>query len=178
VKTFITLSLGLALLAIGLVAARPGGHTGGEAQRVLEFDTMYAVDGPFTSPANKINGVRGDELPWVLESARGTLLSDGHLEVRVQGLVFADDDSVPPELQGKNDERTFRVLLTCITENGAHKTRQAEVWSRPFAATEDGDAELDTEIELPVPCVAPVLFVMSGSEDAWFAVTGFERGED
>jgi hypothetical protein len=175
VKTFIPLSLGATLLAVGLVAAaNPGGHP----QRILEFDTMYAVDGPFTSPANKINGVRGDDLPWELDSAKGILLSDGHIEVHVRGLVFAEDDEVPPHLQGKNDERTFRVLLSCITEDGEHKTEQAEVFSRDFQATMDGDADLDGEIDLPSPCVAPVLFIMAGSEDRWFAVTGFERGED
>jgi hypothetical protein len=175
VKTFIPLSMGLALMAVGLVAAaNPGGHPG----KILEFDSMYAVDGPFTSPANKINGVRGDDLPWELESAQGVLLSDGHIEVRVRGLVFAHDDEVPAHLQGKNDERTFRVLLSCITEDGEHKTEQAEVFSRDFEASDDGDAVLDGEIELPNPCVAPVLFIMSGKEDRWFAVTGFERGED
>lgn len=174
-KTFIPVSLGLSLLVVGLVA---GSHPGAGARTILEFDTMYAVDGPFTSPANKINGVQGDDLPWELESASGTLSSDGHLEVRVRGLVFADDDEVPPHLQGKNDERTFRMLLSCITEDGSHKTRQVEVFSRDFEASEDGDADFDGEIDLPNPCVAPVLFVMAGSEDRWFAVTGFERGED
>ena len=175
-KTFIQLSLGLALLAVALISAvKPGGTR----DRILDFDTMYAVDGPFTSPANTINGVRGDDLPWELESASGSLLSDGHLELHVRGLVFADDDEVPPELQGKNDERTFRVLLSCITEKeGQHKTEQARVFSRDFPASEDGDGDFDGEIEVPNPCVAPVLFIMAGSEDRWFAVTGFERGED
>jgi len=175
VKTFIPVSLGLSLLVVGLVA---GTHPGGSTRTILEFDSMYAVDGPFTSPANKINGVHGDDLPWELESASGTLLSDGHLEVHVRGLVFADDDEVPPQLQGTNDERSFRALLSCITEDGNHKTRQVEVFSRDFKATEDGDADFDGEIELPNPCVAPVLFITAGSEDRWFAVTGFERGED
>ena len=174
-KTFIPLTLGLSLLALGLVAAA---HPGGHPARILEFDSMYAVDGPFTSPANKINGVSGDDLPWELESAQGVLLADGHIEVHVRGLVFAHDDEVPPHLQGKNDERTFRVLLSCITEDGTHKTRQVEEFSREFEASEDGNADLDGEIDLPNPCVAPVLFIMAGSEDRWFAVTGFERGED
>lgn len=176
-KTFILLSAGLSLLLVALVsAAQPGGHPA--ADRILAFDTMYAVDGPFTSPGNKINGVRGDDLPWELESATGTLWTDGHLEVHVRGLVFADDDEVPPDLQGTNDERTFRVLLSCITEEeGEHKTEQVEVFSREFPASEDGNADFDGDIELPETCVAPVLFIMSGSEDRWFAVTGFERGE-
>ena len=31
---------------------------------------------------------------------------------------------------------------------------------------------------LPNPCVAPVIFVLAGSEDKWFSVTGFEAEED
>src|SRR5262245_52084650 len=150
VKTFIQLALGLALLAVALISAvRPGGHP----DRILAFDTMYPVDGPFTSPGNKINGVRGDDLPWELGSATGTLMSDGHLEVHVRGLVFAEDDEVPPELQGQNDERTFRVLLSCITEESEHKTGQVEVFSHDFPASEDGDGDFIGEIELPDPVV-------------------------
>jgi hypothetical protein len=29
-------------------------------------------------------------------------------------------------------------------------------------------------VTLPNPCVAPVVFILAGSEDKWFAVTGFE----
>ena len=30
---------------------------------------------------------------------------------------------------------------------------------------------------LPNPCVAPIVFVLAGSEDKWFSVTGFESEE-
>ncbi len=42
-----------------------------------------------------------------------------------------------------------------------------------FPATEEGDA-IDTQVKLPNPCVAPIAFVVAGSEDKWFAVTDFE----
>jgi hypothetical protein len=33
-------------------------------------------------------------------------------------------------------------------------------------------------VTLPNPCVAPVIFVLAGSEDKWFSVTGFESEGD
>ncbi len=48
-----------------------------------------------------------------------------------------------------------------------------------FPATEDGDSEIDTTVELPNPCVAPIIMVLAGSENKWFAMTGFEtEGEE
>jgi hypothetical protein len=43
-----------------------------------------------------------------------------------------------------------------------------------FPATPTGDSDIDAMITLPNPCVAPIVFVLSGSEDKWFAVIGFE----
>jgi hypothetical protein len=36
----------------------------------------------------------------------------------------------------------------------------------------------NAHVTLPNPCVAPVIFVLAGSEDKWFSVTGFESGGD
>jgi hypothetical protein len=41
----------------------------------------------------------------------------------------------------------------------------------------NGNSFIDQKLDLPNPCVAPIVFVMAGSEDKWFAVTGFEREE-
>jgi hypothetical protein len=35
-----------------------------------------------------------------------------------------------------------------------------------------------TTVELPDPCLAPDVLVLAGSEDKWFAVTGFETEEE
>ena len=48
------------------------------------------------------------------------------------------------------------------------------VTTEGFAATPFGDSDIDAQITLPNPCVAPIVFVLSGSEDKWFAVVGFE----
>ena len=47
-----------------------------------------------------------------------------------------------------------------------------------FKASTSGDAFIDGKVTLPNPCIAPIVFVMAGSEDKWFAVTGFESEGD
>jgi len=144
--------------------------------KILTFQTMYGVDGPFLGEANAIRDVAGDEAPWVIRSAKGTLGVNGRLRIKVRGLVFADDPLSPPDLIGKNDEAEFRGLVSCLTEVG-DSVQTANVVTRGFKATERGDANIDGHVDLPNPCVAPIVFVLAGSEDKWFAVTGFESHE-
>jgi hypothetical protein len=95
--------------------------------------------------------------------------------------VFKDEPSVPEELRGKNDETDFRGLVSCLTEEGdegAEKVVTKNVVTEPFPATPNGDSAINAEIELPNPCVAPIVMVLAGSEDKWFAVTGFEAEEE
>src|SRR5262249_40968097 len=46
-----------------------------------------------------------------------------------------------------------------------------------FPASASGDSDIDAQLALPSPCVAPVVFILAGSEDKWFAVTGFEASD-
>lgn len=139
---------------------------------LLSFDSMYGVDGPFVNNTT-IRGVLGDELPWSLKSAHGYLTKTGHLYIKVRGLVFADDPSVPVELRGINDEVKFRGLVSCLSEEG-HDIKVVNRLTRGFAATRSGNSIIDTHVMLPASCVAPIIFVMSGSENKWFSVTGGE----
>jgi len=41
----------------------------------------------------------------------------------------------------------------------------------PFPATPTGDSEIDANVKLPSPCIAPIVFVTSPT-GAWFAATG------
>ena len=52
---------------------------------------------------NQIRGVRGDELPWAVGSANGSLTTDGHLVIHARGIVFANDPSVPPNIVGTHE---------------------------------------------------------------------------
>jgi hypothetical protein len=107
---------------------------------------------------------------------RGELDSRGHLTIFVRGLVFADDPSVPPELVGTNDEPTFRGLVSCLTETEDSVETQ-NVTTDGFPADVHGNSFIHARIELPNPCVAPIVMVLAGSEDKWFAMTGFESEE-
>jgi hypothetical protein len=142
---------------------------------ILAFRTMYGVDGPFLGDANKIRDVEGDESPWGITSARGSLDTTGRLRILVRGLVFTDNPD--PSLIGTNDEPTFRGLVSCLTENG-NAVDTANVMTSGFPASGSGDSIIDAHVELPNPCVAPIVFVLAGSEDKWFAVTGVETEEE
>ena len=170
----------LALCGAAGVSMAAGRHHSDNAllPNILTFDTMYGVEGPFLGEANAIRGVVGDEAPWEVERfIKGRLAKNGRLQILVRGLVFADDPSVPPELVGKNDEETFRGLVSCLTEEGETiVTRNVE--TDGFPADEEGNSYIDAKIDLPNPCIAPIVFVMAGSEEKWFAVTGFESEEE
>jgi hypothetical protein len=56
---------------------------------VLKFSTMTPVTGPYVGPASPVRGVAGGGLPWILTAGTGSLKRDGHLLVRVRGLVLA-----------------------------------------------------------------------------------------
>lgn len=138
---------------------------------IMAFGTMYGVDGPFINPANAIRNIPGDEAAWKLDSASGFLSKDGHLRIHVRGLIFGDGSP--------NDEATFRGAVSCLTEDeAAGTTPVANVFTEGFPATPAGDSEIDAQVTLPNPCVAPVIFVLAGSEDKWFSVTGFESEGD
>src|SRR5881398_2071184 len=139
---------------------------------VLSFSTMVGVDDAFVG-RNQVRGVRGDELPWDVGTVNGSLTTDGHLQLNVTGIVFSNDPSVPPELRGINDEDNFRALLSCQTPgNGRGNVTVTNVMTQGFPATRSGNSNIDAFITLTNPCVAPIIFVMSGSENKWFAVTG------
>jgi len=147
--------------------------------QIVTFQTMYGVDDAFINNSS-IRGVKGDELPWVIASATGSLGVGGHLIATIRGLVFADDPSVPPELRGINDEAEFRALVSCLVSespgkgNGKPKVQTVNILTGGFPATRTGDSDIDAHLELPDDCVAPIIFIMSGSEDKWFSVMGAE----
>ncbi len=41
-----------------------------------------------------------------------------------------------------------------------------------FKATSSGNSDIDAQIALLEECIAPIVSVIAGSEDKWFAVTG------
>jgi len=146
---------------------------GDSPKTILSWSEMYGVDGAFVGK-NPIRGVTGDELPWRIRSSRGTLGVDGHLRINVKGLVFTDDEIVPPALRGINDEPDFRAVVSCLAENELGGVDTVNFTTEGFPANGAGDSRIDTFVQLPEDCIAPMVFILSGSEDFWFAVNGAE----
>jgi hypothetical protein len=142
---------------------------------LLAFGAMYGVDAGFVGSANPIRGgIPGDDLPWDIDRAHGFLMSNGHLVIDVRGLVFANDPSVPPDIVGTNDETQFRGMVSCLIENDNGTVGEVHVISPGFPATTTGNSRINAMLDIPSTCIAPIVFVLAGSEDAWFATTGFE----
>jgi hypothetical protein len=157
----------LSLLAVGAVvvqstAARDEGSPGKD---VLEFDVMTPVVVPFTGTAHPIRGVNGGGVPWRIDRGRGELTSDGRLKIRVEGLVLVST--------GQNPIPMFRGVVNCLTTGSPDMG--VNLVTAPVPASSDGDATIRATVDLPDPCVAPIVFVTSGTgppPGSWFATTG------
>ena len=132
-KRWLVLVLGsiitVGLIGIGSPAASSNGH------KILQFQTMVGVDGPFVGSVNPIRGINGGGLPWQIDDAAGKLSSSGNLEVRVRGLVLLDGPPVPEALRGTNPAANFRAIVSCTTTIGGaaapwSSRRCGSRWSR------------------------------------------------
>jgi hypothetical protein len=141
------------------------------SRTVLEFDTMVGVDGPFLGTSNPIRGVNGGGLPWILDRGKGELEGNGTLSVEVRGLV------IPGACNGVdcNPAPFFRAIVSCLTvEDGIVVERNVATENGAEVMIGDptaGDAEIEAMLQLPDPCVAPIVFVTSPT-GSWFAATG------
>ena len=158
-----------ATAALLVLLAATGIASGSGGKDVLKWKTMATVDGPFVGAGTPVRGLAGGGLPWEIDKAKGELRSDGRLEVRVEGLVLARKDPVPAALQGTNPIPQFRAIVSCLTP--AQPVNGENVATDPFPASPEGDARFKGTIDLPDPCVAPIVFVTSPAQQ-WFAVTG------
>jgi hypothetical protein len=135
--------------------------------KVLEWDTMVGVPAGLTGAQSQapLRGINGGGVPWSLTSAKGELTTTGHLEIEVDGLVVASS--------GSNPSATFRALVSCVKSDGSFQN----ILTGPFPATTGpasaggGDAKIETNVTLPTPCIAPIVFVTSAG-GSWFASTG------
>lgn len=153
----------LLLLQSSFVAARGG-------PKILQFDTMVGVPQAFTGATNqaKIRDVPGGGIPWTLASAKGELSTSGHLEVSVRGLVLAAGANA-----GSNPVNAFKAIVSCLDANAAVvniSTATVSATTGPATAG-GGNADIEANLDLPNPCIAPIVFVTSGG-GAWFAATG------
>ena len=152
-------------LAVGLIAQASSAGSGPDST-VLKFKTMVGTVAPYTGAANAIRGVAGAGAPWSIDTANGKLEENGDLRIKVTGLIITGT--------GANPVPEFRAVVSCQSiANGA-----AVVVNRvtaPFPATTSGDASFKGNVDLPKPCIAPIVFVTAGTGDppgVWFSVTG------
>lgn len=161
-------TMALALTATALASDREQGRT------FFAFDSMVGVDAPFLGRTNPVRGIDGDTEPWSIRSGTGTLDTNGHLAIRIKGLVFTDNAN-PSEI-GKNDEAEFRAVVSCMTVQGTGASTtvtESSVTTPGFKATSSGNGAIRTTVDLPDPCLEPVILIV-GNQGEWLAVTGFD----
>jgi hypothetical protein len=156
-------------LVVAIALAVQATAVGSGGRDLVEFDVMTTVVEPFTGSAQPIRGVSGGGLPWEIDSARGRVRSDGRVDVTVEGLVLARRAPVPEGMQGTNPSAQMRAVVSCLTP--ASPEEGVSVATDPVPATPDGNVSIDAELDLPEPCIAPIVFVTSPA-GAWFAATG------
>jgi hypothetical protein len=156
----------------GVWFAVTGGTAANRARaQMLGFETAFANRSPFIGAAGAIVGVTAAPLPWMVRSEHGNLTAGGRLDVDVDGLVLANDPSVPANLRGVNPVPSFAAIVTCRTNAGG-KVGVVRVTSANFAATPQGNAQIHTTLALPSPCATPYVFIASPGGGVWFTVTG------
>jgi hypothetical protein len=151
-------------LAVGLIAQASAGS--GPDATVLKFKTMVGTVAPYTGADNAIRGVPGAGAPWSITKADGSLKENGDLAVKVTGLIVT--------ATGTNPAPTFRAVVSCQSIAGGAAVTVNRV-TAPFPATATGDAAFKGNVDLPSPCIAPIVFVTNGAGDppgVWFSVTG------
>jgi hypothetical protein len=163
----IPVAVALALLVGLLVAATPAGA--GTAN-ILRAKTMVGVPQAFTGTANAslIRDVPGGGIPWTVGRSRVRLSVNGHLVVRVHGLVLASGAAA-----GTNPIGSFRAIVSCLTSDATVANITTDAFPATTGAVADGggNARFEGDVSLPDPCIAPIVFVTSPT-GAWFASTG------
>ena len=166
-----------ALLASALYGA-PSLSAKDDDATVLKFDTMAGVSRPYTGAANAIRGIAGGGLPWVVAEASGELKQSGELKVKIRGLAFDPNDAavIARGLAGTNTVASLKAIVSCQSATAGVAT-VVNVSTDLFPATlglasaGGGNAEIEGKVDLPKPCIAPIIFVANPG-GAWFTATG------
>lgn len=138
--------------------------------KVLKFNSMVGVPQALTGTQSQavLRGINGGGIPWDIGEASGELRANGHLEISVQGLVLAAGPNT-----GSNPSAVFRALVSCVTSAGTVENILTDAFPATTgpASAGGGNAEIVTDVALPQPCIAPIIFVTSNA-GSWFASTG------
>ncbi len=159
----LSLAVGLTLLGVAYPLLTHAQSEQAAGVPILGFKTMVAVTGPYVGMANPIRTVPGGGLPWKIENGSGMLTAGGQLRLRTRGLVLVET--------GKNPVSMFRAIVSCKSIDSQGAADVVNVATDAFPADADGNSQVDTKVDLPTPCIAPIVFVTSPG-GAWFAATG------
>ena len=107
----------------------------------------------------------------MIDEVHGELKANGHVKIEVRGLVVADRDDVPPEDRMINPHPYFRGRISCLTVNGHGRPDIVNVSTALAPANILGDADIEDTVDLPRPCIAPIVFV-AAPRGQWLAATG------
>jgi hypothetical protein len=163
-----------ALLLLSTFFAGSASTAAAKGPKVLKFNSMVGVPTGLTGGLSEVplRGIRGGGVPWIIGEASGELRANGHLEISVQGLVLAST--------GSNPVANFRGLVSCVNSDGTFANIPTDLFpaTTGLASAGGGNAEIEADLVLPQPCIAPIIFV-TGPPNAtnpigsWFAATGF-----
>ena len=162
-KRGILLLLAIFLFIGGTVSAKDNS----KSPKVLKFDLMVGVSGSFQGTTNSIRGISGGGLPWILSKGEGKLSADGKIKVEVEGLIIPGGLTPVP-----NPVPFFKAIVSCLSIDEGGNALIINVETGLFPASELGDSKIKDTVELPNPCIAPIIFVTAPS-GVWFAATGF-----
>lgn len=171
------LTLAAAALALALVgavgASAHDGHGGGDGNdngndndnaRVL----LRASLAPSHPDDPAIHGVAAGGVPWVLDRGTARIGADGHVQVKLKGLVIPIAHGTLPA----NTARPVTVVsasLYCAPDSAA-----AAATTKSVPISEDGDATIDDRVSLPSTCLAPIVLVHpNDSAGAYISATGW-----
>jgi len=154
------------LSVLGAAVAGGVGARNARSARILAFDVMTPVVSPYTGSSTPIRGINGGGVPWAIASGSGELTTGGALKVEVQGLVVAST--------GSNPVANFKAIVSCQTVDGLVTNVSTGLFaaSPGLASAGGGNADIEAQLTLPSPCIAPIVFVTSAG-GSWFATTGF-----
>jgi len=167
-KKNISLALAAVLILTSLLLGSVYSSGAARTTKIMEFDSMVGVPAGLTGSQSPIRGINGGGVPWMIGPTSGELTTAGHLEINVEGLVFAAGPNI-----GSNTVTSFRAIVSCLKSDGSTEniiTGAFPATTGP-ASSGGGNAKIEADISLPQPCIAPIIFVTSPG-GSWFAATG------
>ena len=132
---------------------------------------MVGVSPPYTGTTNPIRGINGGGAPWVIGDAEFRLRSGGRVDVEFEGLVIGPGG--PAAVVGTNPAPNMKVTVSCLSTDAAGAATTVNVSSETFPVDTAGNGEARVHVDLPSPCIAPIVFIANGNAaGAWFAASG------